>query len=138
MWATRPYCAVSRWMAVIVEKSSRQKTAPVAAAFAAVTWSWAGGLEERDSMLGRCWLDNVGATVDAFDVAISSESRQSKLVAGVLVVSTAVNVRLLLLCELAYEGAAKDVAKLLRRWSTMDETSSRSGSLEAMGVVVYI
>lgn len=123
-----------------MEKSSRQKTAPVAATFVAVSWSWAGGLEERDSMLGRWWLDTVGATVDAFDVAISCESRPSKLVAGVPVLSTAVNVRLLLLCELAYEGAVKAVAKLLRRWSTMDahETSRRSCSLEAMGVVVYI
>jgi hypothetical protein len=43
-------------------------------------------------MLGRWWLDTVGATVDAADVAISCDSRSSKLVAGVLVLSTAVNV----------------------------------------------
>lgn len=71
MWATRPYCAVSRWMAVIVEKSSRQKTAPVAAVFVEVSWLYPGGSKERDSMLWRWWLDTVGATVDAFDVAIS-------------------------------------------------------------------
>lgn len=53
--------------------------------------------------------------MDAVDVAISCESRSSKLVGGVLWLSTAVNVRLLLLRELAHEDAVSSVVKLLRR-----------------------
>lgn len=62
-----------------------------------LAWPRDGGLERSDSMLGRWWLDTVGATVDAVDVAISCDSRPSRLVAGVLVLSTPINVRLLLL-----------------------------------------
>lgn len=82
----------------------------------------------------------MGATVDAVDVAISCDSRPSTLVGGVLVLSTPVSVRLLLLCELAHDEAVRAVVKLLRRWSTTDvlEISNLSCSFVAAAVVVYI
>lgn len=122
-----------------MEKSFRQKTAP-ASVLLLLVWPRDGGLDRSDSTLGRLWLDMVGAKVDAVDVVTSCDSRSSRLVGGVLVLSTPVNVRLLLLRELAHEEAVSSVVKLLRRWSTTDllEISNWSCSLVEAALMVYI
>lgn len=121
-----------------MEKSFRQKTAPVSVLL--LVWPRDGGLDRSDSMLGRWWLDMVGATVDAVNLATSCDSRSSRLVGGVLMLSPPVNVRLLLLRELAHEEAVSSVVKLLRRWSTTDllEISNWSCSLVEGALMVYI